>query len=135
MLMPEQGSSKVTVADWLISYRDSESQKKRGVKKEILRINRFLQRPFASLKFGQFTYKDLQEYFDECLKEPSQEYIGTLAPATAHKEIQTLSANINAVVKAGLLSKKPCIGVVLPKPAEHREMTASDEDIEALLVG
>lgn len=51
------------------------------------------------------------------------------------QKIQTLSANINAVVKAGLLSKKPCIGVVLPKPAEHREMTASDEDIEALLVG
>ncbi len=135
MLMPEQESSKVTVADWLISYRDSESQKKRGAKQEILRINRFLQRPFASLKFGQFTYKDLQEYFDECLKEPSQKYIGTLAPATAHKEIQTLSADINAAVKAGLLSRNPCIGVVLPKPAEHREMLASDEDIEALLVG
>ncbi len=59
MLMPELGSSKVTVADWLISYRYSESQKKRGAKQEILRINRFLQRSFASLKFGQFTYKDL----------------------------------------------------------------------------
>lgn len=79
-------------------------------------------------------YKDLQKYFDERLKEPSQKYIGTLAPATAHKEIQTLSAAFNLAVKSGLISKNPCIGVVLPKPAEHRERTASDEDIEALLV-
>lgn len=99
-----------------------------------LRINRFLQRPFAALKIGQITYKDLQKYFDERLKEPSQKYIGTLAPATAHKEIQTLSAAFNLAVKSGLISKNPCIGVVLPKPAEHRERTASDEDIEALLV-
>ena len=49
--------------------------------------------------------------------------------------MQTLSTDINAAVKAGLLSKNPCIGVVLPKPAEHREMTASEEDIEVLLVG
>lgn len=133
-LTPEQRSNKVTVADWLISYRDSESQKKHGAKQEILRINRFLQRPFASLKIGQITYKDLQRYFDERLKEPSQKFVGTLAPATAHKEIQTLSAVFNAAVKAGLIPKKPCVGVVLPKPAEHRERTASDEDIEALLV-
>ena len=133
-LTPEQRSNKVTVADWLISYRDSESRKKRGAKQEVLRINRFLQRPFAALKIGQITYKDLQKYFDERLKEPSQKYIGTLAPATAHKEIQTLSAAFNLAVKSGLISKNPCIGVVLPKPAEHRERTASDEDIEALLV-
>lgn len=133
-LTPEQRSNKVTVADWLISYRDSESRKKRGAKQEVLRINRFLQRPFAALKIGQITYKDLQKYFDERLKEPSQKYIGTLAPATAHKEIQTLSAAFNLAVKSGLISKNPCIGVVLPKLAEHRERTASDEDIEALLV-
>lgn len=132
-LTPEQRSSKITVADWLISYRDSESPKKRGAKQEILRINRFLQRPFASLKIGQITYKDLQKYFDERLKEPSQKFIGTLAPATAHKEIQTLSAVFNAAVKAGLISKNPCVGVVLPKPAEHRERTASEEDIQVLL--
>ena len=54
---------------------------------------------------------------------------------SAQRNSNAFGANINAVVKAGLLSKKPCIGVVLPKPAEHREMTASDEDIEALLVG
>lgn len=133
-LTPEQRSNKVTLTDWLISYRDSESRKKRGAKQEVLRINRFLQRPFAALKIGQITYKDLQKYFDERLKEPSQKYIGTLAPATAHKEIQTLSAAFNLAVKSGLISKNPCIGVVLPKPAEHRERTASDEDIEALLV-
>ena len=57
-LTPEQRSNKVTVADWLISYRDSESRKKRGAKQEVLRINRFLQRPFAALKIGQITYKD-----------------------------------------------------------------------------
>lgn len=51
-LTPEQRSNKVTVADWLISYRDSESRKKRGAKQEVLRINRFLQRPFAALKIG-----------------------------------------------------------------------------------
>lgn len=76
-LTPEQRSNKVTVADWLISYRDSESRKKRGAKQEVLRINRFLQRPFAALKIGQITYKDLQKYFDERLKEPSQ---NTLEP-------------------------------------------------------
>ena len=54
-LTPEQRSNKVTVADWLISYRDSESRKKRGAKQEVLRINRFLQRPFAALKIGQIT--------------------------------------------------------------------------------
>lgn len=133
-LTPEQRSSKITVADWLISYRDSESPKKRGAKQEILRINRFLQRPFASVKIGQITYKDLQKYFDERLKEPSQKYNGTLAPATARKELQTLSAAFNLAVRSGLISKNPCIGVDLPKPAEHRERTASDKDIKALLV-
>ena len=34
-LTPEQRSNKVTVADWLISYRDSESRKKRGAKQEV----------------------------------------------------------------------------------------------------
>ena len=80
-LTPEQRSNKVTVADWLISYRDSESRKKRGAKQEVLRINRFLQRPFAALKIGQITYKDLQKYFDERLKEPSQKYVlGPMRP-------------------------------------------------------
>lgn len=133
-LSPERRSSTITVSDWLVSYRDNESQKKRGAKQEILRINRFLQRPFASMKLGELSFRDLQKYFDDRLKEPSQKYIGTLAPATAHKELKTLSAAFNAAVKSGLIPKNPCVGVVLPKPAEHRERTASDEDIEALLV-
>lgn len=58
-LTPEQRSNKVTVADWLISYRDSESRKKRGAKQEVLRINRFLQRPFAALKIGQRTCRSI----------------------------------------------------------------------------
>ena len=49
-LSPERRSSTITVSDWLVSYRDNESQKKRGAKQEVLRINRFLQRPFASMK-------------------------------------------------------------------------------------
>ena len=133
-LSPERRSSTITVSDWLVSYRDNESQKKRGAKQEVLRINRFLQRPFASMKLGELSFRDLQKYFDDRLKEPSQKYIGTLAPATAHKELKTLSAAFNAAVKSGLIPKNPCIGVVLPKPAEHRERTASAEDIEALLV-
>ena len=34
----------------------------------------------------------------------------------------------------GLIGSNPCTGVELPRPPEHRERVASDEDIEKLLV-
>ena len=133
-LPPEKKSSRITVADWLAAYRDTESVHKRGAKQECLRINRFIERPFAAKKLTELTTRDLQKYFDDRLKEPSQKYIGTLSPATVHKEIHTLSAAFSKAVKMGLIALNPCTGVELPRPPEHRERVASDEDIKKLLV-
>lgn len=132
-LSPEKKSSRISVGDWLAAYRDTVSIRKKGSKQEVLRIERFRQRPFASIKLSEISTADLQRYFDDRLEEPSQKFVGTLAPATAHKELQTLSVIFNRAVSQGLIPKNPCVGVTLPKAAEHRERTASAEEIEMLL--
>lgn len=54
-LSPEKKSSRNTVADWLAAYRDTESVHKHGAKQECLRINRFIERPFAVKKLTELT--------------------------------------------------------------------------------
>ena len=108
-LSPQKRRSMISVGDWIANYRDTEAVKKKGV-------------------------KDLQKYIDERSLEPSRKYSSTVSPGTIAREVTTLSAVFSKAVKAELIETNPASGLVLPKPREHRERVASEEDIEKLML-
>ena len=51
-LSPQKRRSMISVGDWIANYRDTEAVKKKGSSSEIFRLNRYITRPFASLKLS-----------------------------------------------------------------------------------
>ena len=133
-LSPETLATRITVAALLIEYRDTETPKKRGADKEVLRINRLLQRNFVNKRIVDFTPDDVQRFMEERATEPSHKYPGLISASTIIKEVNTLSAAFSYAVKRGLLTKNPVKGVKKPKEPDHRERVATDEDIEKLMI-
>ena len=117
----------------LEEYRDRETIKKRGVRAETLRINRFLKHPIANKTLANLTKSDLQNYIDERLASPSPTG-GTIAPSTVIREITTICAVLSYARENGLMKEKITVGLNLPKPPEHRERVASETDQEAIIV-
>lgn len=124
----------ISVSDWIATYCNTEAVKKKGSSSEIFRLNRFMTRPFASLKLSDITVKDLQKYIDERVLEPSRKYSSTVSPGTIALEVTTLSAVFSKAVKSGLIEANLALGLVLPKPPDHRERVASERDIKKLMV-
>jgi putative integrase/recombinase len=122
---PSVKSTRVTVGELMLAYRDKMSAKKRGARAEGLRLTALARRTFASIRLDKVTHRDLQAFVDERTTE--------VAPATVVREVATLSAVFAWAKSQDLILESPTRGLVLPRPPEHRERVASDEDIEKLL--
>lgn len=133
-LNPMQRQSRLLVAELIDQYAKEVTPKKRGAKKEELRLESFKRRPFAQKTLSQITRADIQKYIDERQSEESKKYAGTISGATIRKEMSILHPVFEFAIKRGLLSENPCSGVDLPKANEHRERIATQSDIDALLV-
>jgi integrase len=131
-LTPTQRTAKILFKTLAAEYRDKVTARKRGARPETLRINRLIQRDFASLPISAITTKHIQDYADSRLEEKSER--GTqISTASVRKELILISAVFNYAIKCGLIEKNPTHGVQKPKEAPHRERTASESDIERLL--
>ena len=122
---PSVKSTRVTVGELMLAYRDKMSAKKRGARAESLRLTALARRTFASIRLDKVTHRDLQAFVDERTTE--------VAPATVVREAATLSAVFAWAKSQDLILESPTKGLVLPRPPEHRERVASDEDVEKLL--
>ena len=133
-LTPAAKRSSVTVAQLLDDYRQRVTPTKRGARAEHFRIGRLMTRPFATLTLDRITAKDLQEFADARLQEPSNKYNKSLSPTTLTRELMTLSVVFNDAIRRGLMTKNPCADVRKPKPEPNRERTATDADLEKLML-
>lgn len=133
-LNPERRSSRLTLADLLLMYRDSETMKKRGVKQETLRLESLARRELAQLRLDKISRQTMQRFADARAQELNPKTGEQISSATLIREFATLSAVFRWAVEQGFMLDAPTRGVHLPKPPEHRERIASAEDIEKLLV-
>ena len=133
-LSPKTKAARITVKQLLLDYQANETPKKRGAKSEYLRLSNLAARPFARMYLEKISSADIERYVRDRLKEPSRKIKGnSVAPATVKKELTTLSAVFTNAVKLGLMAKNPCQGVKRPAEPDHRERTASEEDIKKLM--
>lgn len=132
-LSPEAKRARITLAALLEEYRDKETPKKKGAPKETMRINNLMERPFTQKMLSDITSTDISDYIELRAQEKSSKYNGLISPSTIIKELNILSAVFAYGIKKGLLVKNPVKGVKRPKPPEHRERVASDDDIQRLL--
>jgi integrase len=131
-LSQDEKISKVLFCSLLTEYMNSVTSKKKGARSESLRIQRLMQRPFASLPISSVSQKTIEEYIEERSAERTKSG-GFISPATIRKEVILLSAIFNYAIRKRLLSKNPTHNVEKPKEPPHRERVASDEDIAKLL--
>lgn len=130
-LTPQQKSSRLCFGELLQLYQRTESVRKRGADKEVIRIGDFLRRPFAKVPLATFTTENLQRYVDERLNEPSPRG-GNISPGTIRREFAIIRTILSFAVKKKFIDSNPCKGVVLPKEAPSRERVASEDDLEKL---
>lgn len=125
-LNPQAKATRVTVGSLMEAYRDERTVLKRGARSESLRLTALTRRPFAQIRLDKLTRQDLQAFVDRRATE--------VAPATVHREIDTLSAVFTWAKEKELILENPTKGLRLPKMPEHRERVASKEDIDKLLL-
>lgn len=118
-LNPEKRSSRLTVADLLAMYRDSETMKKRGVKQETLRLDALARREFAQLRLDKVTRQTMQRYADNRAQELNPQTGERISSATLIREVATLSAVFRWAVEQSFMLDAPTRGVHLPKPPEN----------------
>lgn len=124
-LSPKERSSQILVSSLLQEYKEKVTPKKPSARGETFRIEAFMRRPFAQKTLSQISREDIQAFADERATE--------VAPATVGREFSTLSAIFSYGVKQKLLAVNPCVGVEKPRPPEHRERVASDEEVKLLM--
>ena len=132
-LNPERRSSRLTLTDLLLMYRDSETMKKRGIKQESLRLESLARRDFAQLRLDKITRQTMQRFADMRAQEINPQTGEQISSATLIREFATLSAVFHWAIDRGFMLDSPVRGVHLPKAPEHRERVATAEDIERLL--
>lgn len=128
----EKGTS-ITFSSLIKQYRDNETIKKRGARAETIRLNRLMTYPVARKLLSDLTTKHLQKFVEERLNSPAPTG-GTISPATVIREFTCISAVLSYAVKKGFIEKNPARGVELPKPPEHRERVATEEEQESIIV-
>ncbi|GAB1824945.1 tyrosine-type recombinase/integrase [Turicimonas sp. TL08] len=132
-IAPKDKASSITFGALLADYRDKETIKKRGARTETLRLNRLMTYPIAKVLLSDLTTKHFQKLVEERLASPAPTG-GTISPATVIREFTSIAAALNYAVKKGFLEKNPAKGVELPKPPEHRERVASEEEQQAIII-
>ncbi len=124
-LTPKKRSSQILVSTLLQEYKQKVTVKKPSARGESLRIDAFCRRDFAKKTLSQITREDIQALVNERETE--------IAPATVCREFSTLSSAFAWAIKHGLMETNPCAGVEKPRPPEHRERVASDDEIKLLM--
>lgn len=133
-LSPQAQGAHMSVAQLLVEYRDKETPSKASARTETLRINALLERTFTRLSLGTISAADIEDYAKERAKEPSKKYPGLISPSTILKEVKLLSVIFSYAQRRGLMAHNPAKESKKPLEALPRERTASDEDIQKLLV-
>lgn len=85
-LTPERKASKLTVAELLEDYRNRVTPTKKGASEEGFRLGRLMKRDFAKKSITEITAKDIQDYADARILEPSNKYNKTLSPTTLTRD-------------------------------------------------
>ena len=116
-----------TFGDLLVRYRDEVTIKKRGKKKETIRINRFLREdPICDIPLTSLRRSDFASWRDSRSSEVSNESV--------NRELSILSNALNiAVDEWEWLSESPTRGLKRLKKGNHRERRISSSETEMLM--
>ncbi len=120
------GANK-TFGDLLLEYEQRVSAKKKGWKKESVRIQRFVRDdPICKILVADLTTNDFALWRDQRLTEVSA--------STVNRELNLLSHALNiAKNEWGWIADSPLKGLRRPAPAEHRSRLISADEIERFL--
>lgn len=132
-LNPKQRAKSITFAEVIKQYLKEETPKKKGAKWETFRLNRLAETPLAQNSLDDLTVSLFQKHVDKRLKEPAPTG-GTIATSTVIRELTTISCVLSYARKLQLIENNPLEGLKWPKPAEHRERVASEEEQESIIL-
>lgn len=120
-------AESTTLAQILIRYRDEVSPTKRSAVTEVARINGILRRPLCHRTMTLLSTADLAAYRDERLK--------TVAPATAIRELNTISHAIDTARREwGIhIAQNPYKLVRRPSPPKGRTRRLEGNEEQLLL--
>lgn len=123
----EQGLQPDTLLSEVVErYQKEITPTKRGVRHEMLRLNRFMSHPICDKFIGDVTRKDFEHWIEQRAQEVSGESI--------RRELSTIRNIFNiAVERWNYIEKNPMIGLVLPEGSKPRTQRYSDDEIERLL--
>ena len=121
-------ASSKTFGDLLREYERLVSARKKGWKKERIRIERFCREGgIADLLLRDLKTNDFALWRDERLLQVS--------PGTVNRELNLLSNALNVAVNEWeWLSVSPMKGLRRPAPAQHRDRLIGDDEIERILL-
>lgn len=132
-LNPRQRSKVITFAEIIHQYAKNETPKKKGARWETFRLNRLAETSLAQKSLDELTPNLFQKYVDARMREPAPTG-GTIAASTVIRELSTISCVLSYARKLQLIENNPLEGLKWPKPAEHRERVASEEEQEAIIL-
>lgn len=128
-----ESSSSLKFSDIIIDYKNNISNKKRGSRWEIVRLNALLKQPLANIRLSDLNPRMFQSYIESRTKAKTQTG-GFVSGATIRREFTLIRSVLARAVKNGYIKENPARDLELPPDSEHRERVASDEDLEKLKI-
>lgn len=120
-------NSRMSFGDLLDKYAREVSIGKRGVRSEVIRVERLRRDRIASRAIGDLTTADFADWRDRRLRE--------VKSGSVRRELEQMSAVLTRARKEwGIMSHNPLEGLLWPRDSPPRERRPSASEIEALRI-
>lgn len=118
--------SELALKDIFDRYAREESPKKRGVRWEVIRLEKLKRDAIGDIQLGDLAPSDIAAWRDRRLRE--------VAPASVNREMVLISAVLTTARKEwGLIATNPLSDVRKPSKPPARDRRVSEEEIERLI--
>ncbi|MFM2480177.1 tyrosine-type recombinase/integrase [Celerinatantimonas sp. YJH-8] len=115
-----------TLADAFIRYADEVSPSKKGKRWELVRLNKLLRAPMASILLTDLTPNDLQHWINTELKR--------IQASSINRELNLIAAVLETARKRWLwIETNPARDIERPKSPRPRDRRISAEEIQRIL--
>lgn len=122
----EPSQSKLTLKDAFVRYAREESPKRRGVRWEVVRLERLSSDKVADKRLADLEPADLADWRDRRSKE--------VAPGTVRREMTLISSVLSTARREwGLISHNPISDIRKPSSPPPRDRRVSGAEIDKLL--
>lgn len=122
----DPGLLRVTFKEYAEKWRLAQPHRPGTVRDVQQSLTRYAYPAFGPQRIAALRHSDMQAWVMSLVKA------GGLAPSTARKVFQKVTAVMNAAVRDGIITRSPCSGVKLPEVPHKEVAVLTREQVEAL---